>query len=445
MNKRVCIVSLGCPKNLVDSEVMLYLLSQNGYQITNSESDAHIIIVNTCGFIESAKEESIIKIIEMGKMKKEANCEILIVSGCLSERYNEELFRELPEVDAMIGTGDYKNIVSVIESAYNGKKVVKYGNFNTIDIEYLPRRLSSIGATSYIKIAEGCNNRCAYCIIPFLRGKYRSRSIESILNEAKELAQSGIKEIILIAQDTAIYGIDIYGRSKIGELLNEISKINGIEWIRLMYTYPEHITDDLVEEIACNTKVCKYIDMPIQHISNSIIKRMNRKGSKEKIINLITKVRKEIPDICIRTTFIVGFPGETKEDFNELYDFIKETKFDRLGVFAYSKEEGTAAFELDAQVEEDIKQKRLHEIMLLQNKISYENNKKFIDKTIKVIIESEQNGKYVGRSYRDAPDIDGLVYFTSSKRLYVGEICNVLIREAMDYDLQGEYTNEYCK
>lgn len=445
MSLKVAVVSLGCSKNLVDSEVMMKSILNNEYEITNSAEIAEIIIINTCGFIESAKQESIDTILEMSDYKKSGKCKVLIATGCLAERYKDELIKELPELDAVIGTGDYKNVAEVINQALQGEKVVLYGHQEMIDIDSLPRHISSFGASSYLKIAEGCDNRCSYCIIPTLRGKYRSRRMSDILEEAKELSKNGIKEVNIIAQDITRYGIDLYKSFKLSELLIKLTEIDGIEWIRLLYSYPDEFDDELIEVIAREDKICKYLDIPIQHSSNSILKKMGRRSSREKIIQLIEKLRKRIPDIVLRTTLIVGFPGETEKDFSELYDFVAKMKFNRLGVFAYSREEDTPAYDMPNQIEESIKQERLEKIMLLQKDISEKYNKGLIGKTLKVLVEGASDNGYFGRSFMDAPEIDGKVYFKSDKNIIPGDFCHIIIKRAYEYDLVGERMYEPCK
>lgn len=442
MRLKAAIVSLGCSKNLVDSEVMVQSILNNDYEVTNDARFAEVIIINTCGFIESAKQESIDTILEMAEYKKNGKCKVLIASGCMAERYKEELMKELPELDAVIGAGDYKNITEVIRQALRGEKVVLYGNQELIDIDKLPRRISTFGASAYLKIAEGCDNRCSYCIIPAIRGKYRSRRMEYILEEAEELSRNGIKELNIIAQDITRYGIDLYDSCKLSELLKKLTKIEGIEWIRLLYTYPDEFSDELIDTIAKEEKICKYLDIPIQHASNAILKKMARRSSKEKILKLIEKLRTCIPDIVIRTSLIVGFPGETEEDFNELYDFVSRVKFNRLGVFTYSREEDTPAFDMPDQVDEAVKQERLEKIMLLQKEISRQYNKQLVGSMIKVLIEGISEGEYFGRSYMDAPEIDGRVYFKSNKSLIPGDFCHVAVRKTYEYDLVGERIDE---
>lgn len=445
MKLKAAIVSLGCSKNLIDSEVMVQSILNDNYEITNDASVAEVIIINTCGFIESAKQESIDTILEMSQYKNNGKCKVLIASGCMAERYKEELIKELPELDAVIGTGDYKDITEVIEQTLQGEKVVRYGHQELVDIDKLPRRISTFGASEYLKIAEGCDNRCTYCIIPSLRGRYRSRKIEDILEDAKELSRNGIKELNVIAQDITRYGIDLYGRYRLSEFLKELAAIDGIEWIRLLYSYPDEFNDELIDTMAREDKICKYLDIPIQHASNNILKKMARRSSKEKILELIGKLRASMPDIILRTSLIVGFPGETDEDFDELYDFVSEVKFNKLGVFTYSREEDTAAYDMPNQIDEAVKQERLDKIMLLQKDISLENNKKYVGSTVKVLIEGISEDEYFGRSYMDAPEIDGKIYFKSNKDLIPGDFCNVIIKKAYEYDLVGERTDESGK
>lgn len=442
MKLKAAIVSLGCSKNLIDSEVMVQSIIDDDYEITNNAEIAEVIIVNTCGFIESAKQESIDTILEMSKYKNYGKCKVLIASGCMAERYNKELLKELPELDAVIGTGDYKDIAEIVKKALLGEKVVRYGHQEMVGIDKLPRFISTVGASSYIKIAEGCDNRCSYCIIPTLRGRYRSRRLEDIIDEAKELSKNGIKELNIIAQDITRYGTDLYGKHMLGELVKELAAVEDVKWIRLLYSYPDEFNDELIDVIAGEKKVCKYLDIPIQHASNSILKKMARRSTKEKVLELIDKLRGSIPDIILRTTLIVGFPGENEDDFSELYDFVKDVKFNRLGVFAYSREEDTAAYNMTDQIDETVKQERLAKIMLLQKNISRENNKKLISKTFKVLIEGFSENEYFGRSYMDAPEIDGKVYFKSNKHLIPGDFCYVTINKAYEYDLVGERIDE---
>jgi ribosomal protein S12 methylthiotransferase len=446
VNKKIGIVSLGCPKNLVDSEIMLGMLSNNNYDIVNNKEDANVLIVNTCGFIESAQQESISTILEMAQ-EKNRNCEILIVTGCMAERYKEKILEQIPEVDAVVGTGNYKEIAEIINLAYKGEKTVSYGKLDDTDYLDENRIISTSSHSVYLKISEGCDNRCTYCIIPYLRGKYRSRKIDSIVKEAGVLAQNGAKEIILVAQDTTRYGIDLYGKKMLTELIRKISDIPDIEWIRLLYCYPEEIDDELIGEIASNPKVCKYLDIPIQHASDTILKSMGRRGNIAEISSVLNKLRKNVKDIVIRTTMIVGFPGETEEDYQLLVDFVNEFKFDRLGVFTYSKEVGTPAAKMKNQIRKSIKQKRQREIMEIQNKISAEKNSERIGKLYKAIVDgvADDGIFYYGRTYSEAPEIDGRIYFTSQEPLSIGSFENVKILNAEEYDLIGEVVYELTK
>lgn len=443
MKKKIGIVSLGCPKNLVDTEIMLGLLKNEQYEITADEKEAQIIIVNTCGFIESAIQESINSILEMAELKKE-KCELLIVTGCMAERYKGEIIRQIPEVDAVIGTGNYNEIVKVINLAYRNEKPLLFGKPGQVDYLENERVITTGKSYAYLKIAEGCDNCCTYCIIPSLRGPYRSRSIDSILKEAARLAKEGIREVILVAQDTTRYGLDIYGQRKLPELIRKISEIDGIEWIRLLYCYPEDITGELIKEIAENSKVCKYIDIPIQHASDKLLKLMGRRGRRQDIERIIMNLRQNIPDIVIRTSLIVGFPGEDEEDFAELYDFVGNQRFDRLGVFVYSKEEGTPAAKMKQQVPRKVKQERYDKLMELQKSISEENNQKRIGKCYRAVVEgiAEDGIFYYGRTYAETPDIDGIVYFTTSRPLEPGERVNIKILNADCYDLIGDVIDE---
>ncbi len=439
MNKKIGIVSLGCPKNLVDSEIMLGMLKHADYEIVNHKENADILIVNTCGFIESAQQESINTILEMAEEKKRS-CEVLIVTGCMAERYREKILDLIPEVDAVLGTGNYKEIAEVINRAYQGEKVVSYGKLNETDYLDEERIISSSGHSVYLKISEGCDNRCTYCIIPYLRGDYRSRKIEALVKEAKVLAENGAKELILVAQDTTRYGIDIYGRKMLPELIRELSKLEGIEWIRLLYCYPEEIDDELIEEVSSNPKVCKYMDIPVQHASDRILKLMGRRGTIAEIRNALTGLREKVEGISIRTSLIVGFPGETEEDFQQLADFVREFRFDRLGVFTYSKEEGTPAARMKGQIRKNIKVKRQKTILELQNSISKEINAKRIGKVYKAIVDgiADDGIFYYGRTYAEAPEIDGTVYFTSPEPLETGCFVETRILNSEDYDLIGE-------
>lgn len=446
MSLTVFLESLGCSKNLIDAEIMLGLLNKHGYKLTGNKNKADVIIVNTCGFIEAAKEESINKILEMGTLKKD-HLKLLIVTGCLGERYAEEILEELPEVDAIVGTGNYAEIVDIINESLKGKRIIKTGNIDDLYDESLPRYQTTAKHTAYVKISDGCDNHCTYCIIPKLRGKYRSRKIEGILKEVETLADNGVKEIILIAQDTSRYGIDLYDSYMLPYLLKKLCSIEGIQWIRLLYCYPELITDELIETIANEEKICKYIDIPIQHCSNEILKKMNRRTSKEYLIDLIKRLRLRIPDIVIRTTLIVGFPSEKDKHFNELLNFVKDIRFDRLGVFTYSMEENTPAAKMLEQIPENIKTQRQQEIMEVQQVISLEKNREKIGKKLDVLIEEKIKGtnEYLGRTRGDAPEIDGLVYVQSKSPIKIGDIITIKVNNALEYDLIGEKIDEFSK
>ncbi len=446
MKKKIGFVSLGCAKNLTDTETMLGILADKGYEITADASRAHIIVVNTCAFIDSAKEESIGAILEMAQYKED-KCEVIIVAGCLAQRYKDDIEKELPEVDIILGTTDYADIAKAIESFYKNKqKLSIVGDANTPVAYDLPRIKTTPSYSAYLKIADGCDNYCTYCIIPKLRGKYKSRPEESILAEARELAQSGVKEIILIAQDTAYYGKD-RGNYALSSLLRNLSKVEGIEWIRLQYCYPENITDELIEEIANNEKVVKYVDMPLQHISDSILKRMGRKSRQQEVEALITKLRTLCPDVVIRTSLIVGFPGETEDDFEKLKEFLKAYRLDRVGVFAYSCEEGTPAADFDGKIDDSIKEQRRDEAMELLKEISHAKNKEKIGKITKAIVEGydEEEFCYVGRTSQDTPEVDANAYIYSSYELNAGDIVNIKIIDADEYDITGEVTDEFTK
>lgn len=447
MNNSVGMVSLGCDKNRIDSEIMLAILSKNGYNVVNNEKDADVIIINTCGFIDSAKEESIDTIIEMAKNKESGKCKSIIVTGCMAQRYKDELLNELPEIDAIIGTGSYRDICNIVKRSLEGEKSISAFDDINYSLEYENRIITTPGHYAYVKIAEGCNNNCSYCIIPKLRGRFRSRSIENIVNEIRELGQKGISEVILVAQDTTMYGIDIYKKKMLSQLLEEIEKIPEIKWIRLMYSYPEEISDELISYMKKSKKLCHYFDIPMQHISNNILNEMGRKSSGEKTKALIEKIRNEIPDVIIRTSLIVGFPGEGDEDFNELIEFLKDYRLDRVGVFTYSQEEDTAAAIMDRQISSDIKEMRKEILMKLQNSISLENNKKLVGKRLQVIIDGMTNeGQYYGRSYGDAPEIDQQVFINKEDNLLnKGDIVNVIITRAYTYDLMGDVEYESSK
>lgn len=432
---KVLLISLGCDKNLVDSEVMLGLLNKAGHQLTNDETEADVVVVNTCAFISDAKEESINTIIEMGELKKTGKLKKLIVAGCLSQRYKDEIMKELPEIDVIIGATNYDKIVEAIGT--DEESIID-------DINYTPRPIAERIVTTnasmaYFKIAEGCNKLCTYCIIPHIRGRYRSMPMDSLIASAEKLASDGIKELVLVAQETTLYGVDLYGEKKLPELLTKLSEIEGIEWIRLLYCYPEEITDELIEVMATNPKICHYVDIPIQHSENAILKRMGRRTSREDIVELVGRLRTAMPDIAIRTTLISGFPGETQELHDGLVDFVDECEFDRLGVFTYSPEEGTPAAEYEDQVDGELAVKWRDEIMELQQEISYEKNQQMIGSTQKVLIEGYlvDDDVYVGRTYRDAPGVDGIVFVSAPYELMSGSFVDVKITEANEYDLTG--------
>ena len=438
------VVSLGCDKNRVDSEIILGNAKDN-YEIVNDPKEADIILVNTCGFIESSKQESINTILEMSTYKKNYKCKMLIATGCLTQRYGKELMELMPEIDGILGVNSYNKLDEMITDFFkNGEKEI-YCNYSDVNINEGKRIITTSTYSAYLRIAEGCNNFCSYCIIPKIRGKYRSRRIEDIIEEAENLVQNGTKELILIAQDTSRYGVDLYGKKLIHELINKISLINGVEWIRIMYCYPEEITDELIDEIASNPKVCKYIDMPIQHISDDILKKMCRKTRKEEIIEKITLIKKKVNGIALRTSLIVGFPGETEENFNELCKFVSKTGFDKLGVFKYSREEGTKAAEMPMQINEEIKEKRQEDIMLIQQGISKKINLQKIGKIYKVLVEGFNGEYWYGRNYEMAPDIDGQVFFKCDKVIRDGEFVDVKITGSLEYDLIGVVCYESCK
>ena len=434
---RVGMVSLGCPKNQVDAEHMIYNLREEGFEIIADAALADVAVINTCGFIESAKQEAIDTILEFCTLKQEGRIKGVIVTGCLAERYFKDIRADLPEVDAVLGLGADEFLGEAVKKVMGGESFDLMGDKYSLLID--SRRVISTETYAYIKIAEGCDNRCTYCAIPSIRGKLRSRKIESIADEAKWLAKVGFKEIVLVAQDTTVYGLDIYGEPKICELLRELCKIEGLKWIRTLYSYPERITDELIGLIAGEEKLVKYLDIPIQHCNDRVLKRMNRKSTKAELVSLIKKLRERIPDITLRTTLIAGFPGETEEEFDELCEFVNEMKFDRLGCFAYSQEEGTAAARLPEQIDEEEKQRRADIIMQSQMIISDRLNQNRLGKDIEVVVEGWDRYAecYFGRSAAEAPEIDGKIFFTSGEKRSVGEFVTVHIEETMDYDLLG--------
>ena len=434
---KVGMISLGCPKNQVDGEMMLDKLNKNGFQIVQKIEDSDVMVINTCGFIESAKAEAIETILEVAEYKKAGLINAIVVTGCLAERYKDEILDELPEVDAVIGIGADADIVKTCQKALVG---VKTSNFP--DKCYLPlndeRLVSTPSHWAYLKLSDGCDNRCSYCAIPLIRGKYRERTMESILSEAKLLASKGVKELILIAQDTTKYGIINYGEYKLASLLKELCKIDGIEWIRLFYCYPDKVTDELIDVIAKEEKVCSYIDIPLQHSNADILKAMNRSGDYNSLKALLTKMKDRIPNLSLRTTFMVGFPGETEEQFEELCRFVKDIKFDKMGCFTYSPEEDTPAFDFENQIDEDVKKRRFEVLMDIQYSITEEANKGKIGNIYKVIVDEKDGDKYIGRSYLDSPEIDSGILFTSRKEISLGDFVNVKITDYNGYDLIGE-------
>lgn len=435
----VGMVSLGCPKNQVDAELMLAKLAQAGFEITDSPYEANVVIINTCGFIDAAKQEAIDNILEMAEYKKQGYVDAIVVTGCLAERYKDEVIEQMPEIDAIVGIGGNADIVDVCLKALEGEKYAEFPSKYCLPLNG-ERMLTTPSYWAYLKIAEGCSNCCTYCAIPSIRGRYRSREMEDILAEARYLAENGAKELVIIAQDTTKYGNDLYGELKLPELLRKLSYIDGIEWLRLLYCYPDSITDELLDEMRNNDKVCKYVDLPLQHADENVLKRMNRTGNKQELLELIKKIRDRVPGVIIRTTFITGFPGETDEEFTTLSEFVKEAEFDRLGCFAYSAEEGTKAAEMPDQIDEQTKIDRGDIIMQQQFEIFSKKQEERIGKTYKVLVEGYDSytDSYCGRSYMDAPDIDSCVYFTSSVPLENGEFVEVRIINTKEYDLLGE-------
>ena len=435
--KKAALISLGCPKNQVDSEMMLGLLRERGYELTQDPAEADWIIVNTCGFITSAKEESIEAIREAAEYKKTGRCKKLAVTGCLAQRYREEMRRELPEVDVIAGTADYHHIIELLE----GEETELFGDINrSPDYRILPRINSMPFYTAYLKIADGCDNHCTYCVIPSIRGKYRSRSLEELTAEAEALAKDGVRELILVAQDTTAYGTDLYGERKLAELLRRLCRVEGLHWIRFHYGYPEGVTEELLEVMAKEPKICHYLDLPIQHCSNGLLKRMGRRCTKEQLVELFAQIRRTLPDAALRTSVIVGFPGETEEQYEELCHFATAVGFDRMGVFCYSPEEGTPAAQMEEQIDESVKEQRRDGLMLCQGRISLEKNQQKLGRTLEVLIEGFDGEKalYFGRSYADSVEIDGTVYFGSEQELSPGDFVLVKIEDADEYDLYGQ-------
>ena len=437
---KMSMVSLGCDKNTVDSEMMLGLMNEKGFEYTDIDEEADVMVINTCGFIQSAKEESINAILEASKLKEVGNLKALIVTGCLAQRYKDEIIKEIPEVDALLGTSSFDKIVETVEEVLGGEIKNEF-----LDLDRLPsiskkRKNSTGGYYAYLKIAEGCNKNCTYCIIPSLRGNYRSYPIDDLIAQAKDLATQGIKELILVAQETTLYGVDIYGKKTLPKLLKELTKIEGIEWIRILYCYPEEITDELIDVIASEDKVCKYLDIPIQHASDDILRRMARRTTYDDLVNIIGRLRNNIPDITLRTTIIAGFPGETVEDVDTVIEFIKQMKFERLGVFTYSEEEGTVAAGFDNQIDEKEKEARRDRIMRVQQEISEKNLERKVGKTFRVLIEGKlpDENVYIGRTYMDVPGVDGYVFVNTEREYMSGDFCDVLITGSSEYDLIGD-------
>ena len=441
---KIFCVSLGCDKNLVDTEMMLGLLNKDGYTFTDDEHEADVVVVNTCCFIGDAKEESVNTILEMAELKEEGRCKALIVTGCMAQRYKQEILDEIPEVDGILGTSTYDEISNVLKKVLGGSRESCFHDLNALPNVEVPRVVTTGGYYAFLKIAEGCDKRCTYCIIPDLRGSYRSVPMERLIEEAKQLASQGVKELILVAQETTLYGIDLYKKKSLPKLLHELCKIPGIQWIRIQYCYPEEITQELIETIREEEKICNYLDIPIQHASDRILKRMGRRTNQKQLREMIASLRSQIPDIALRTTLISGFPGETEEDQEEVMRFVDEMEFERLGVFAYSQEEDTPAAEFPDQVPQELKEERRDEIMELQQEISYEKSQSMIGKVLEVMIEGKvaDENAYVGRTYMDAPGVDGLIFINTDLDLMSGDFVRAKVTGALEYDLIGEICDE---
>ena len=437
---RVFFVSLGCDKNLVDSEMMIGMLAEKGHVITDNEKEAEVVVVNTCCFILDAKQESIDTILQMAELKKNGKMKVLIVTGCLGERYREEIQTEIPQVDAILGTNSFDVIADTIEEVLQGKKQNHFHDIQAVPVHGKKRMVTTGGHYAYLKIAEGCDKHCTYCIIPKIRGDFRSVPMEVLLEEARKLAEDGVKELILVAQETTVYGKDLYGKKSLPELLQKLAAIDGLQFIRLLYCYPEEITPELIQVIKEEPMICHYLDMPIQHASDAVLKRMGRRTNNEQLRNMVTTLRKEIPDICLRTTLITGFPGETGTDFTILKEFVKEMRFDRLGVFPYSAEEGTPAAKMKKQVPSFIKNMRRNAIMKIQQQIAFEKAEEMIGKKLEVLIEGKlpEDGVFIGRTYKDAPNVDGMIFVNSDRELVTGDVVTVGITDYHEYDLIGE-------
>ena len=437
---KILFISLGCDKNLVDTEVMLGMLASRGYEMMNDEQEADIIVINTCCFIHDAKEESIQNILEMAEYKKNGSAKALIVTGCMAERYRQEILDEIPEVDEVLGTTAYDRILDAVDAALAGQHEVMTADLDALPLPETKRLVTTGGHFAYLKIAEGCDKHCTYCIIPKIRGNFRSVPMERLLKEAQDLAEQGVKELILVAQETTLYGKDLYGEKSLPKLLRELCKISGIRWIRILYCYPEEITDELIQVMKEEPKICHYLDLPIQHANDTILKRMGRRTSKQELIDIVQKLRKEIPDICLRTTLITGFPGETQEQHEEVMEFIDTLEFDRLGAFTYSPEEDTPAATFEDQIDEEVKEDRQADIMELQQEIAFDKAEDMIGREVLVMIEGKvaDENAYVGRTYRDAPNVDGLIFINTDVELISGDFAKVKVTGALDYDLIGE-------
>lgn len=437
---KILFISLGCDKNLVDTEVMLGLLASRGYEMTDDETQADVIVINTCCFIHDAKEESIQNILEMAEYKKRGTVKALIVTGCLAQRYRQEIIDEIPEVDEVLGTTAYDKILDAVDAALRGEHEVMLSELDALPLPDTKRLVTTGGHFAYLKIAEGCDKHCTYCIIPKIRGNFRSVPMERLVREAQELADQGVKELILVAQETTLYGKDLYGEKSLHTLLKKLCEISGLRWIRILYCYPEEITDELIQVIKEEPKICNYLDLPIQHANDKILGRMGRRTSKQELVDIIGKLRSEIPDICLRTTLITGFPGETQEQHEELMEFVDEMEFDRLGVFTYSPEEDTPAAEMPDQIDEEVKLDRQAELMELQQEIAFDNAQDMVGREVLVMIEGKvaDENAYVGRTYRDAPNVDGLIFINTDEELLSGDFARVRVTGAVDYDLIGE-------
>ena len=439
-NMKILFITLGCDKNLVDSEHMLGLLVEHGFEITDSEEDAEVIVINTCCFIHDAKEESIQNILEMAKYRTAGSCKVLLVTGCMAERYRDEIIEEIPEVDAVLGTNSYDKILDAIQDVLGGDRFQEYADLKGLPKIDAQRVVTTGGHYEYLKIAEGCNKNCTYCVIPSVRGRYRSVPMEELVAQAKELVAAGAKELILVAQETTLYGVDLYGEKSLHKLLDALNEIPGLFWIRIMYCYPEEIYEELIDAIARNEKVCHYLDLPIQHANDTMLKRMGRRTSNADLVRIITHLRERIPDITLRTTLICGFPGETKEMHEELMQFINDMEFDRLGAFTYSPEEGTPAAEFPDQIDEETKKEWQADVMELQEEIIFDKNEEMKGRELYVFIEgkvSDENA-YIGRTYRDAPDVDGYIFINTDEELMTGDIVRARVTGAYEYDLIGE-------